>query len=56
MVLTSVGLPIEGVVLVVSIDRILDMATTMLNVTGDACATLLIDRSEKTLDEKVYNS
>jgi Na+/H+-dicarboxylate symporter len=55
MVLTSVGLPIEGVVLVMSVDRILDMATTVLNVTGDACATLLIDRSERTLDEKCYN-
>ena len=56
MVLTSVGLPIEGIILIVSIDRVLDMATTVVNVTGDACATLLIDRSEGTLDENKYNA
>jgi len=55
MVLTSVGLPIEGVLLVTSIDRILDMITTTINVTGDACVALLIDRSEELLDEKLYN-
>ena len=54
MVLHSVGLPIEGVLLVASVDRLLDMGTTMINVTGDACVTLLIDRSEGTLDEETY--
>jgi Na+/H+-dicarboxylate symporter len=54
MVLTSVGLPIEGVILIVSIDRILDMVTTMVNITGDACVALLVDRSENTFDEKKY--
>jgi Na+/H+-dicarboxylate symporter len=56
MVLTSVGLPIEGVLLVASIDRILDMLTTMINVTGDACVALLIDRSEGTLNKEVYKT
>lgn len=56
MVLSSIGLPIEGVLLIASIDRILDMMTTTINVTGDACVTLLIDRSEKTLDKEVYDA
>ncbi|WPY00495.1 Dicarboxylate/amino acid:cation symporter [Candidatus Trichorickettsia mobilis] len=56
MVLQSVGIPIDGVLIVASVDRILDMVTTMINVTGDACVTLLIDRSENTLDKKIYDS
>jgi Na+/H+-dicarboxylate symporter len=55
MVLNSVGLPIEGVLLVASVDRLLDMMTTVINITGCACVTVLIDRSEKTLDTKMYN-
>lgn len=55
MVLNSVGLPLEGLLLVVSVDRILDMLTTTINVTGDACVTLAIDKSEGTLDVKTYN-
>jgi Na+/H+-dicarboxylate symporter len=56
MVLQSVGIPIEGVLVVASVDRILDMITTVINITGDACVTLLIDRSENTLDKKIYDS
>lgn len=56
MVLNSVGLPLDGVLLIASIDRILDMITTTLNVTGDACATLIIDRSENSLNTTVYNN
>jgi Na+/H+-dicarboxylate symporter len=55
MVLNSVGLPIEGVLLVASVDRLLDMMTTVINITGGACATVVIDRSEKTLDTEMYN-
>jgi Na+/H+-dicarboxylate symporter len=56
MVLTSIGLPMEGVLLVATVDRILDMITTMINVTGDLFATLLVEISEKRLDKKKYNS
>ncbi len=55
MVLSSIGVPIEGVLLIASIDRILDMATTVINITGDACVTVLIDKSEGSLNETVYN-
>lgn len=47
MVLTSVGLPMEGIALIAGVDRILDMGRTCLNVTGDIVGTLIIHRSEK---------
>ncbi len=56
LVLTSVGLPLEGVAIVAGIDRILDMARTSLNVTGDAACTVLIAKSEDQLDLEAYNT
>jgi Na+/H+-dicarboxylate symporter len=51
-----VGLPLEGVALIAGIDRILDMARTTVNVTGDLMTTALVARSENELDRDVYNS
>lgn len=56
MVLTTVGLPLEGIALIAGVDRILDMVRTTINITGDACITLLVDRSEGKLDHKMYYS
>lgn len=56
MVLQSVGLPIEGIALIIGIDRILDMCRTAINITGDAICTLIVAKSEGELDETVYNS
>lgn len=56
IMLTSVGLPIEGVALLVGIDRVLDLLSTAINITGDATITLVIDNSEGTLDKDIYNS
>lgn len=56
IMLTSVGLPIEGVALLVGIDRVLDLLSTTINITGDATITLVIDNSEGTLDKDIYNS
>jgi len=55
LVLTSVGLPIEGVAIIAGIDRILDMARTALNVTGDGMVSVLVAKSEKELNETVYS-
>ncbi|TMO80048.1 dicarboxylate/amino acid:cation symporter [Pseudoalteromonas sp. S3776] len=55
LVLTTVGLPLEGIAIVAGIDRILDMARTTINVTGDLMVTLLIGKSENELDETLYN-
>ncbi len=56
MVLNALNLPIEGVLLVATVDRLLDMMTTVINVTGCASATLLIDRSENKLNVEQYKS
>jgi len=56
LVLTSVGLPLEGVALIAGIDRILDMARTSLNVTGDSMVNLVVAKSEGDVDETVYNA
>ncbi len=55
LVLTTVGLPLEGLAIVAGIDRILDMARTSVNVCGDLMVSVLIGKSEKELDETVYN-
>ena len=46
MVLTSVGLPIEGIALVAGVDRIFDMGRTVLNNTGDASAAVIVSNME----------
>ncbi|MDC0864986.1 cation:dicarboxylase symporter family transporter, partial [Rickettsiaceae bacterium] len=56
IMLTSVGLPIEGVALLLGVDRILDLLSTTINITGDAAVTLVIDSTEGTLDKDIYNS
>lgn len=55
MVLNSVGLPTEGIALIMGIDRILDMIRTAVNVTGDAVCTTIVSYQEKALDKAVFN-
>lgn len=54
MVLNSIGLPLEGIGLIIGVDRILDMFRTTINITGDAAITMIVDKSEGTLDTDVY--
>lgn len=56
MVLHSVGLPIEGIGMILGIDRVLDMFRTTINITGDAAITLIVDRSGDKTDMAVYNA
>ena len=44
MLLTTVGVPAEGIALIMGVDRILDMSRTAINVSGDVVAALLMDR------------
>ncbi len=54
LVLSTVGLPLEGLAIVAGIDRILDMARTSVNVCGDLMISVLISKSEKGLDTSAY--
>lgn len=55
MVLNSVGLPTEGIALIMGIDRILDMIRTAVNITGDAVCTTIVSYQENALDKNVFN-
>ncbi|CDF59435.1 dicarboxylate/amino acid:cation symporter [Thermobrachium celere] len=56
MVLQQIGVPVEGIALIIPIDRILDMCRTVVNVTGDAVGTTIVANSEKELDITTYNT
>ena len=56
MVFNQVGLPVEGIALIIGVDRFLDMIRTAVNVTGDAAVSTIIARSEKGLDMYVFNN
>jgi Na+/H+-dicarboxylate symporter len=55
IVLSSVGLPVEGVSLIVGIDRLLDMMRTAINITGDCTVTVIVDKMEGTFNKASYN-
>lgn len=46
MVLTSVGIPVEGILLIYSIDRLFDMGRTTINIVGDAACAVIVSRLE----------
>ena len=56
MVLQSVGLPLEGIGLIMGVERIIDMFRTTVNVMGDNICTLIIANSENDIDLEKYNS
>ena len=56
MVLNQVGLPVEGIGLIIGIDRLLDMMRTAVNVTGDATVSVVVGKSEGALDLETFNS
>ncbi len=55
MVLTQVGLPVEGIALILGVDRLLDMMRTAVNVAGDGMVATTVARSEGKLDLNVLN-
>ncbi|WP_448247459.1 dicarboxylate/amino acid:cation symporter [Thalassotalea agariperforans] len=54
MVLGQVGLPVEGIALIIGVDRLLDMTRTAVNVTGDSMVTLIIGKSEDQFDQDIF--
>lgn len=55
MVLTSVGLPVEAIALVLGVDRLVDMFRTTVNITGDAVCAVVVDHSERKLEQANTN-
>jgi len=54
MVFQQVGLPMEGIALIIGVDRLLDMIRTAVNITGDAVVSVIVARKEKALDMYVF--
>jgi len=54
-VVQSVGLPMEGVALIMGVDRIIDMFRTVVNILGDGVCTLLVAKSEGELCHATYS-
>ncbi len=55
MVFNSVGLPVEAIGIIMGIDRILDMARTAVNITGDAVCTTIVACQNGAVDKEVFN-
>lgn len=56
MVLHQVGLPVEGVALIIGVDRLLDMVRTVVNITGDAMVSTVVAKGEGMLNLETFNS
>ena len=56
MVFNSVGLPVEAIGLIMGIDRILDMARTAVNITGDAVCTTIVAHQNNAIDKEVFKN
>jgi Na+/H+-dicarboxylate symporter len=54
LVLEQVGLPVEGIAMIIGVDRLLDMVRTAVNVTGDATVSLIVAEFEGQVDKTVF--
>jgi Na+/H+-dicarboxylate symporter len=54
MVLDQVGLPVEGIALIIGVDRLLDMTRTAVNVTGDSMVSIIVAKSEQQFDNDMF--
>ncbi|HVV68968.1 MAG TPA: dicarboxylate/amino acid:cation symporter [Gammaproteobacteria bacterium] len=56
MVLKQVNVPVEGIALIIGVDRLLDMARTAVNVSGDAVVACIVAKNEKSMNTEVYDT
>ncbi len=54
LILTEIGIPLEGITLLLGVDRLLDMMRTSVNVTGDTCITCVVANSENLINKERY--
>ena len=54
LVLEQAGLPVEGIALIIGVDRLLDMVRTAVNVTGDATISVIVGKTENQFEEGVF--
>ena len=55
LVLQQVGLPVEGIALIIGVDRLLDMMRTAVNVSGDAAVATIVAKSEDKFNREVFD-
>jgi Na+/H+-dicarboxylate symporter len=55
MVLGQVGVPIEGIAIILGVDRLMDMMRTVVNVSGDAVVSAIVAKGEDKLDMEIFN-
>ena len=55
LVLQQVGLPVEGIALIIGVDRLLDMMRTAVNVSGDAAVATIVAKSENQFSREVFD-
>ena len=55
MVFTQVGLPLEGIAIILGVDRLLDMIRTIINVSGDAIVSVIVAKSQGKLNLATFN-
>ena len=53
--MSSLGLPLDAIGLILAVDRILDMIRTSVNVSGDAAVACVVANSEELLDKNLFN-
>jgi Na+/H+-dicarboxylate symporter len=56
MVLRQVNLPVEGIGLIIGVDRLLDMVRTAVNITGDATISCVVAHGEGELDQEIFDA
>lgn len=56
MVLIQVGLPVEGIAIIMGVDRLLDMLRTSVNITGDSMVTCVVAKWQKVIDRTVFDA
>lgn len=56
VIFSQIGIPLEGITLLLGVDRLLDMMRTSVNVSGDLCISCIVATSENKLDQKIFNT